>query len=103
MLRHLFGLETYALVQLAALLLFAALAVALFRRAGIRLRHAAALTLLYVLCNLVAAKLLNDYVKAGGRHTLFQHPSPAHLLEGGYRLVRGGHLAAARRRRPLSR
>jgi phosphatidylglycerol:prolipoprotein diacylglycerol transferase len=84
MLRHLFGLETYALVQLAALLLFAALAVALFRWAGIRLRHAAALTLLYLLCNFLAAKLLYDFVKAGGRHTLFQHPSPAHFLEGGY-------------------
>lgn len=85
MLRHLFGLETYAIVQLATLVLFAALAVALFRRAGIRLRHAAALTLLYVLCNFLAAKLLYDFVKAaGGRHTLFQHPSPAHFLEGGY-------------------
>jgi phosphatidylglycerol:prolipoprotein diacylglycerol transferase len=84
MLRHLFGLETYALVQLAALALFAALAVVLFRQAGIRLRHAAALTLLYVLCNFLAAKLLYDFVKAGGQHTLFQHPSLAHFLEGGY-------------------
>jgi phosphatidylglycerol:prolipoprotein diacylglycerol transferase len=84
MLRHLFGLETYALVQLAALVLFAALAVVLFRQAGIRLRHAAALTLLYVLCNFLAAKLLYDYVKAGGQHTLFQDPSLAHFLEGGY-------------------
>jgi phosphatidylglycerol:prolipoprotein diacylglycerol transferase len=84
MLRHLFGLETYALVQLAALVLFAVLAFCLCRRAGIRLRHAAALTLLYVLCNFLAAKLLYDFVRAGGRHTLFQHPSPAHFLEGGY-------------------
>ena len=84
MLRHLFGVETYGLVQLAALVLFAALAVLLFRRAGIRLRHAAALTVLYVLCNFLAAKLLYDFVKAGGRHTLLQHPSPAHFLEGGY-------------------
>jgi phosphatidylglycerol:prolipoprotein diacylglycerol transferase len=84
MFRHLFGLETYGVVQLAALVLFAALAAALLRRAGIRLRHAAALTLLYVLCNFLAAKLLYDFVKAGGRHTLFHHPALAHFLEGGY-------------------
>jgi phosphatidylglycerol:prolipoprotein diacylglycerol transferase len=84
MLRHLFGLETYGVVQLAALVLFAALAVVLFRRAGIRLRHAAALTFLYVLCNFLSAKLLYDFVKAGGRHTLFHHPALGHFLEGGY-------------------
>jgi phosphatidylglycerol:prolipoprotein diacylglycerol transferase len=84
MLRHLFGLETYGLVQLAALLLFGTLAVALCRRAGLRPRHAAALTLLYLLCNFLVAKVLFDYVKAGGRHTLVQHPALAHFLEGGY-------------------
>jgi phosphatidylglycerol:prolipoprotein diacylglycerol transferase len=84
MLRHLFGLETYGLVQLVALLLFGALAVALCRRAGLRLRHAVALTLLYLLCNFLVAKVLFDYVKAGGRHTLWQHPALGHFLEGGY-------------------
>jgi phosphatidylglycerol---prolipoprotein diacylglyceryl transferase len=82
--RHLFGIESYAIVQLAALILFAGLAVILLRRSGIRLRHAAALTVLYVLCNFLAAKLLFDFVKAGGRHTLFDHPALAHFLEGGY-------------------
>jgi hypothetical protein len=66
-LRHLFGLETYAIVQLVALLLFGALAAALCRRAGLRLRHAAALTLLYLVRNFLAAKVVFDYVKAGGR------------------------------------
>jgi phosphatidylglycerol:prolipoprotein diacylglycerol transferase len=84
MFRHTFGQETYGLIQLAALLLFAALAAALLRRAGIRLRHAASLTLLYILCNFLAAKLLYDFVKVGGRHTLFHHPELAHFLEGGY-------------------
>jgi phosphatidylglycerol---prolipoprotein diacylglyceryl transferase len=84
MLRHLFGVESYGVVQAAALVLVAALAVALCRRSGLRLRHAAALTLLYAACNFLAAKLLYDYVKAGGRHTLFDHPSPTHFLEGGY-------------------
>jgi phosphatidylglycerol:prolipoprotein diacylglycerol transferase len=84
MFRHLFGLETYGLIQLAALLVFGALAVMLCRRSGIRLRNAAALILLYVLCNFLVAKLLFDFVKAGGRHTLFQHPALAHFLEGGY-------------------
>src|SRR5262245_39831545 len=84
MLRHLFGVESYAVVQAAALALFAALAVGLCRRAGIRLRHAAGLTLLYVACNFLVAKLLYDYVKAGGRHTLLDHPSLTHFLEGGY-------------------
>src|SRR5262245_65666321 len=83
MFRYLFGIEVYALVQLAALLLFGTLAVFLFRRAGLRLRHAAALTVLYVLCNLLVAKLLYDFVKGGGRHTLLDHPL-AHFLEGGY-------------------
>ncbi len=84
MYRHVFGIESYALVQLASVVLFAVLAVVLFRRSQIRLRHAAALTVLYVLCNFVAAKLLFDFVKAGGRHTLFDHPAFAHFMEGGY-------------------
>jgi phosphatidylglycerol:prolipoprotein diacylglycerol transferase len=84
MLRHLFGLETYAIVQVATIPLFATLAVVLFRRSAIRLRHAVALTFLYVLCNFLAAKILYDFVKAGGRHTLFDHPSLDHFLEGGY-------------------
>jgi phosphatidylglycerol:prolipoprotein diacylglycerol transferase len=83
-LRHLFGLETYAIVQLAALLLFGPLAVALCCRAGFRLRHATALTLLYLVCNFLVAKVLFDYVKAGGRQTFWQHPALAHFLEGGY-------------------
>jgi prolipoprotein diacylglyceryltransferase len=82
--RHVFGLESYALVQLTSVVVFAVLAVVLFRRSQIRLRHAAALTGLYVLCNFVAAKLLFDFVKAGGRHTLFHHPALAHFMEGGY-------------------
>jgi len=84
MYRHLFGVETYGLVQLAALLLFCALSVFLFRRAGIRLWHAAALIWLYGVCNLLIAKVLFDYVKAGGRHTLFDHPSLDHFREGGF-------------------
>jgi hypothetical protein len=82
MYRHLFGIESYAIIQLAALILFAGLAVILLRRSGIRLRHAAALTVLYVLCNFLAAKLLFDFVKADGRHTPFDHPALAHFLEG---------------------
>jgi hypothetical protein len=82
--RHLFGVEVYALVQLAALLLFGALAVYLFRRSGLRLRHVAALTVLYVLCNFLVAKLLYDFVQGGGRHTLLDHPALAHFFEGGY-------------------
>jgi phosphatidylglycerol:prolipoprotein diacylglycerol transferase len=39
---------------------------------------------IYVLSNFLAAKLLFDFVKAGGRHTLFHHPALAHFLEGGY-------------------
>ena len=46
MFRHLFGVETYGLIQLAALVLFGALAGVLCRRAGLRLSHAAAVTLL---------------------------------------------------------
>jgi phosphatidylglycerol:prolipoprotein diacylglycerol transferase len=42
------------------------------------------LTLLYVLCNFLIAKLLYDFVKAGGCHTLFDHPALGHFLEGGY-------------------
>src|SRR5262245_21008433 len=84
MFRHLFGFEVWALVQLAAVLLYGILAVFLFRRAGLRVRHAAALTVLYVLCNFLVAKLLYDFVKAGGRHTLLDHPSLAHFFEGGY-------------------
>jgi phosphatidylglycerol:prolipoprotein diacylglycerol transferase len=85
MYRHLFGIESYAIIQLVALMLFAGLAVILMRRSNIRLRHAAALTLLYVLCNFLAAKLLFDFVRApDGRHTLFDHPALAHFFEGGY-------------------
>jgi phosphatidylglycerol:prolipoprotein diacylglycerol transferase len=84
MLRHLFGLETYGIVQVAAVLFFATLAVVLCRRSALPLRHAALLTLLYILCNFLIAKLLYDYVKAGGRHTLFDHPALGHFLEGGY-------------------
>jgi prolipoprotein diacylglyceryltransferase len=84
MFRHLFGLEMYALVHLAALLLFGTLAVILLRRAGLRVRHAAALTVLYFVCNVLVAKLLYDFVKAGGRHTLLDHPALAHFFEGGY-------------------
>ena len=84
MFRYLFGIEVYAIVQVAALLLFGALAVFLFRRSGLRLRHAAALTALYFLCNFLVAKLLFDYVKAGGRHTLLDHPALEHFLEGGF-------------------
>src|SRR5688572_28580457 len=83
MYRYLFGVETYVLVQLAALLLFCILSVVLFRRAGIGLWHAAALGVLYVVCNLLIAKVLYDYVKGGGRHTVFDHPSLAHFVEGG--------------------
>jgi phosphatidylglycerol:prolipoprotein diacylglycerol transferase len=80
-----FGVESYAVVQLVALIVFAGLAVVLMRRSDIRLRHAAALTVLYVLCNFLAAKLLFDFVKApDGRHTLFEHPAVAHFFEGGY-------------------
>jgi phosphatidylglycerol---prolipoprotein diacylglyceryl transferase len=84
MLRQLFGLETYGIVQLAALLLFGTLAVVLCRRSGLPLRHAARLNLLYVLCNFLIAKFLYDFVKDGGRHTLFHHPALSHFLEGGY-------------------
>jgi phosphatidylglycerol---prolipoprotein diacylglyceryl transferase len=85
MYRHVFGIESYAVIQFVALILFAALAVVLMRRSNIRLRHAAALTVLYVLCNFLAAKLLFDLVKApAGRHTLFDHPALAHFFEGGY-------------------
>jgi phosphatidylglycerol---prolipoprotein diacylglyceryl transferase len=85
MYRHLFGIESYAIVQLAALILFAGLAVILMRGSNIRLRHAAALTVLYVPCNFLAAKLLFDFVKApAGRHTLVDHPALAHFFEGGY-------------------
>jgi len=84
MYRHLYGIETYAIIQVVALFLFAGLAVVLLRRSNIRLRHAAALTVLYILCNFLVAKLLFDFVKADGRHTLFDHPAFAHFLEGGY-------------------
>jgi phosphatidylglycerol:prolipoprotein diacylglycerol transferase len=84
MCRHLFGIESYTIIQLVALILFAGLAVILLRRSNIPLRHAAALAVLYVLCNFLAAKLLFDFVKAGGRHTLFDHPALAHFFEGGY-------------------
>jgi phosphatidylglycerol:prolipoprotein diacylglycerol transferase len=83
--RTLFNIESYAIIQVAALLLFAALAVVLCYRSAIRVRHAAALVFLYILCNFLIAKLLFDFVKAGGgRHTLFDHPALAHFLEGGY-------------------
>ena len=55
MYRHLFGIESYAIIQLVALILFAGLAVILMRRSNIRLRHAAALTVLYVLCNFLGS------------------------------------------------
>lgn len=85
MYRHVFGIESYAIIQLVALVLFAVLSVILVRRSNIRLRHAVALTVLYVLCNFLAAKLLFDFVKApDGRHTLFDHPALAHFFEGGY-------------------
>jgi phosphatidylglycerol---prolipoprotein diacylglyceryl transferase len=83
--RHMFGIESYAIIQLMALILFTGLAVILMRRSNIRLRHAAALTVLYVLCNFLVAKLLFDFVKApDSRHTLFDHPALAHFFEGGY-------------------
>jgi hypothetical protein len=83
MYRHFFGIESYAILQLVALILFAGLAVILLRRSNIRLRHAAALTVLYVLSNFLAAKLLFDLVKAPvGRHTLFDHPALAHFFRG---------------------
>jgi len=85
MYRHVLGIESWAIIQLVAVILFAGLAVILMRRSNIRLRHAAALTILYVLCNFLAAKLLFDFVKApAGRHTLFDHPALAHFFEGGY-------------------
>jgi phosphatidylglycerol:prolipoprotein diacylglycerol transferase len=85
MYRYLFDIESYAIIQLVAVILFAGLAVLLMHRSNIRLRHAAALTVLYVLCNFLAAKLLFDFVKApAGRHTLFDHPALAHFFEGGY-------------------
>jgi phosphatidylglycerol:prolipoprotein diacylglycerol transferase len=82
--RYLLGVEAYALVQLAALVLFCTLSVFLFRRAGIGLWHAAAVGVIYIVCNLLIAKLLYDYVKGGGRHTVFDHPSLAHFVEGGF-------------------
>jgi hypothetical protein len=76
MYRHVFGIESYGIVQLLAVILFAGLDVILMRRFNIRLRHAAALTVLYVLCNFLAAKLLFDVVKApAGRNTLLDHPA----------------------------
>jgi len=84
MYRHVHGIESYAIIQVMALILFAGLAVILLRRSNIRLRHAIALVVLYILCNFVVAKLLFDFVKADGRHTLFDHPAFAHFLEGGY-------------------
>jgi phosphatidylglycerol:prolipoprotein diacylglycerol transferase len=84
MYRDLFGVESYLVVQVAALLLFAILAVVLCRRNSIRLWHAAALTVLYILCNFLAAKLLYDFVKAGGRNTLFHDPTLDHFFKGGF-------------------
>src|SRR4030095_14625608 len=85
MYRHLFGIESYAIVQLAALILFAGLAVILMRGSNIRLRHAAAPTVLVLLWHFRAAKLFFDFVKApAGRHTLVDHPALAHFFEGGY-------------------
>ena len=84
MYRYLFGVESYGLVHLVALLLFCALGAWLFRRGGIGLWHVAALAVLYVVCNLVIAKVLYDYVKGGGRHTVFDHPALGHFVEGGF-------------------
>ncbi len=84
MLFSVYGIPTYGLAQLAALLLFAVLVVVLFRRSGLSLLHAVAVIVLYILCNFLVAKLLFDYVKAGGRHTLFMHPALAHFMEGGF-------------------
>jgi phosphatidylglycerol---prolipoprotein diacylglyceryl transferase len=81
---YLFGIESYLIVQVAALLLFATLAVVLLRLNSIRVWHAAVLTVLYVLCNFLAARLLYDFVKAGGRDTFFHDPTLGHFLKGGY-------------------
>jgi phosphatidylglycerol:prolipoprotein diacylglycerol transferase len=84
MYRELFGIQSYLIVQVAALFLFATLAVILLRRNSIPMRHAAALTVLYVLCNFLAAKLLYDFVKTGGQDTLFDDPTFNHFLKGGF-------------------
>lgn len=84
MCEQLFGIKTYIVVQVVALSLFVTLCVFLFSRAGIRLKHAAAIGLLYVVCNFVIAKVLCDYVRADGRHTVFEHPSVYHFLEEGF-------------------
>jgi hypothetical protein len=84
MLFSVYGIPTYAIAQLAALVLFAVLVIVLFRRSGLSLLHAVTVIVLYMLCNFLVAKLLFDYVKAGGRHTLFMHPSLEHFTEGGF-------------------
>lgn len=77
------GLEAYGAFYVLAMVAFAVLITVLFRRNGVRLRHAAALTVAYVLSTAFAAKLLYDYVKAGGGHTILDHPSWEHFTEGG--------------------
>jgi phosphatidylglycerol:prolipoprotein diacylglycerol transferase len=84
MYRDLFGIESYLIVQMAALLLFATLAVVLLRLNSIRVWHAAALTVLYILCNFLAAKLLYDFVKGDGGDALLHDPPLAHFLKGGF-------------------
>jgi len=83
MYRHLFGIESYLLIQLVALICSLA-GCCLIRRSNIRLRHAAVLTVLYVLCNFLAASLIRFCDGPNGRHTLFDHPALAHFFEGGY-------------------
>jgi phosphatidylglycerol:prolipoprotein diacylglycerol transferase len=83
MLFTVFGVPSYAIVQLGTVLLFCALVLILFRRAGIPRWHAGPLTVLYVLCNFVAAKMLFDYVKDAGAHTFFTDPPLEHYRRGG--------------------
>ena len=83
MLFTILGLKTYGVVHVAALLLFQVLALLLFRRARLSTWHAVALTVLYLLCNFPAAKVLFDVVKGDGLRPLPAYFTLGPYLEGG--------------------
>lgn len=76
------GVPSYAVAHLAAAITFTLLTNALLTTSAVR--HVVALTLIYLFANFIADKIFFDYVVAGERHTVFDHPSLAHFSEPGF-------------------
>ncbi len=75
---------TYALFQIVAALVFLGVTSLVLHRRRFPVIHPVALAALYLLCNVVVAKVFYDLFRTDRSHGLWNHPAIAHLREGGY-------------------